>query len=64
MKVEPWGSDRRLASDEALEFFELNELIQYVRRGETYVVPAAVVGYELRSDGRAALRILHARPSR
>jgi mannose-6-phosphate isomerase class I len=94
-RAETEGSDRRLVSDEALQFFELNELIvtgtfavetggryaidcirdgygvfrgpwgeQYVRRGETYVVPASLGDYEIRSEGREPLRILRARPPR
>jgi mannose-6-phosphate isomerase len=92
-RTEPGGSDRRLVSEEALEFFELNELIvtgtfpvgsggrysidcirdgygifrgrwgeQYARRGESYIVPASLDEYEIVSEGRAALRILRARP--
>ena len=92
-RVESGGSDRRLVSEEALEFFQLNELTitgtfpvspdggyaidcirdgcgvfrgpwgeQYVRRGETYVVPASLGEYEIVSTGSDALRILRARP--
>jgi len=37
---------------------------QYVRRGETYLVPASLGEYEIRSEGREPLQILRARPPR
>jgi mannose-6-phosphate isomerase len=89
------GRDVRLVSEEATDFFQLNELVVedtfpvepdgrfsvdcvrdgfgvfrgpwgeiYVRRGETFVVPASVGSYEIASAGREPLRILRARPPR
>jgi mannose-6-phosphate isomerase len=94
-RVERDGKDMQLVSDEALEFFQLNELTvtgafpvssdgryaidcirdgygtfrgpwgeQYVRPGETYLVPASLGEYEIVSDGRRPLRILRGRPPR
>jgi hypothetical protein len=49
VKVEPGGSDRRLVSDEALEFFELNELIVTgtlpLRSGGRYSIDCIRDGY-------------------
>jgi mannose-6-phosphate isomerase len=36
----------------------------YVRRGETYLVPASLPEYEIRNEGREPLRILRGRPPR